>query len=881
MTAQDRRESVSTRTQLTIPVEGMSCAACASRIQRRLAKGDGVFEAAVNFATEKAWVSFDPERADLAGLVEMIRAAGYGARTETFELDIDGLEWAASAEPLERELRRVDGVISASANLATGRARIEWLSGAASDGELAAAVERAGCRLAAPPAVADAAASERMAWRRTYRSVVRRFALAAAVGVVSMVVSMPLMIADSAVGSADLFHRLMQPFARALAAAFPALATASPDALRWTLMVLTAPVLFWSGRPFFRAAYSGVLNRGADMNTLIALGTGAAFTYSVVATIAPGVFTRAGLPAAVYFEAVSLILALVLLGKLLEARAKARASDSIRSLLRLQPRHAHVIRDGHERETPIAALAVGDVIVVRPGERIPVDGAVVSGRSAVDESMLTGEPTPVEKAEGDNVVGGTMNGSGSFRFRATRVGRDTALAQIVRLVEQAQSTRPPIQRIADRVTGVFVPIVVAIAAVSFGVWYGFGPSPALLFALVAFVTVLIIACPCALGLATPTAIMAGTGAAAERGVLFRGGASLETTGNVGVVVLDKTGTVTEGRPSLVDIVPVPEWRSGPAAETDLLRLAAAAEVGSEHALAHAIVDGARQRGIAIPEAAAFDSASGLGVEATVEGRTVRVGSRAWLEHGGIDTRALDAAAARLAGTARTPVHIAVDGEAAGSFAVADRVKPTSRDAVQRLRALGVEVLMLTGDARSVAEAVAREVGIDRVFAEVLPADKAALVRRVREDARRPVAMVGDGINDAPALAQADVGIAIGTGTDVALEASDVTLVSADLTGVPLAIELSRRTLGVIRQNLFWAFIYNVLAIPIAAGALYPAFGVLLSPVFAAGAMAFSSISVVANSLRLRIAAAPAAQHGPTLRSPLARSPARARVGGVR
>lgn len=847
-------EQVSRAIRLSVPIEGMSCAACASRIQRRLAKGEGILEAVVNFGTERAWVSLDPRRAGADSVIGLIRDAGYDARTETLVLDIEGLEWATSAEPLERELRRVAGVVSASANLATGQARVELLADAASTEDLVHAVERSGYGLAAPVVVGDAADRERAAWAHARKSLVRRFVLAAAVGVVSMFLSMPLMLADTAAGTADLFHRLMMPVARGLTAAMPWLATASPDLLRWTLLALTAPVLFWSGRQFFRAAYSGLLNRTADMNTLIALGTGAAFAYSAAATVMPGVFTRAGIPPDVYYEAISLILALVLLGKLLEARAKAHTSDSIRGLLRLQPPLARVLRDDVEVEVPIAALAVGDVVVVRPGERIAVDGTVLLGRSTVDESMLTGEPVPIEKARGDEVVGGTMNGSGSFRFQATRVGASTTLAQIVRMVEDAQATSVPIQRLVDRVSGVFVPVVIGIAVVSFIVWLGFGPPPALLFALVAFVTVLIIACPCALGLATPTAIMVGTGAAAERGVLFRGGASLETAGRVGVVVLDKTGTVTEGRPSLADVVLAPAWGTGPMAEADLIRLAAAAEVGSEHALAQAVVDAASERGLAVPAASAFDSFGGLGVEATVEGRTVCVGNRAWLERRSVTTAPLEEAADRFAVAARTPVYVAVDGEVAGLLAIADRVKPTSREAVSRLRALGLDVLMLTGDAEATARAVARDIGIDRVLAEVLPADKARIVKQLQEETGRPVAMVGDGINDAPALVQADVGIAIGTGTDIALEASDVTLVSGDLTGVPVAIALSRRTLGVIRQNLFWAFIYNILGIPLAAGVLYPAFGVLLSPVFASAAMAFSSISVVANSLRLRATA---------------------------
>jgi len=822
----------------------MTCAACASRIQRKLERSEGVAEASVNFGTERATVVYDPASVGAGGIVAAVRAAGYGARTETVVLDVEGLEWAATGEPVERELLRVPGVLSAAANLGTSQARVEVLAEAATSEALGAAVVRAGYRLGRPVEVADPVVRERVAREREYRSLLGRFGLAAVVSVVAMVLSMPLMMQESSVGAAQLLHRLMMPLVDATAVGMPWLMRMDPGVLRWILLVLTTPVLAWSGRHFFRGAYSGLLHGTADMNTLIALGTGSAYGYSVVATVAPGLFTAVGLVADVYYEAVAMIIALILLGKVLEAKAKGRTSEAIRRLMGLQPRTARVLRAGVESDVATAELQVGDEIVVRPGERVPVDGVVVMGRSVVDESMLTGEPMPVTKEAGAEVVGGTMNGSGSFRFRATRVGRDTALAQIVALVEEAQGNKAPIQRLADRIAGVFVPIVISIAIAAFVVWYVFGPSPSFLYALVSFVTVLIIACPCAMGLATPTAVMVGTGAGAERGVLFRGGDRLEAARDIRVVVLDKTGTVTEGRPTLSRVITAGD-------EHELLRLAASLERGSEHPLAASVLAGAKQRVIELSDATEFEAYSGRGVGGVVDGRRVLLGNRALLAERGIDTARLDAEAEGAAAMGQTPVYVAVNDVAMGLLVIEDAVKPSSAAAVRALQAEGVEVWLLTGDNERTARAVAARVGIEHVLAEVLPADKARHIRRLQEESVGRVAMVGDGINDAPALAQADVGIAIGTGTDVALEASDVTLVGGDLTGVVTAMRLSRATMRVIRQNLFWAFFYNVLGIPLAAGVLYPAYGVLLSPVIASAAMAASSVSVVSNSLRLR------------------------------
>jgi Cu+-exporting ATPase len=835
---------------LLIPVEGMTCAACASRVQRKLATGAGVRAATVNFGTELAAVTYAPGASNAASLIGLVRSAGYGARTTSIELSVEGLEWAASAEPLERALEALAGVVSAHANLATGEARVEVIPDAVVREDLAAAVASAGYRLAAPVEVEDPVERERAGRARQYASLRRRFVVAALAAVGSMVLSMPLMMAVGAgAGGADMLDRLMMPIADAVLSVQPWLGRIPPDALRWALLVLTVPVLVYSARPFFRGAWSGVLHGSADMNTLIALGTGAAFVYSTVVTVMPGVLERAGLPADVYFEAVSFIVALVLLGKMLEARAKGRTSDALRRLAQLTPSTARVIEGGEERDVPVAQLAVGSVIVVRPGQRIPVDGRVISGRSAVDESLLTGEAMPVEKGAGDEVVGGTLNGSGSFRFEATRVGRDTALAAIVRLVRDAQASRPPVQRLADRIAAVFVPVVLVIAALAFLAWLVFGPAPALAYALVAFVTVLIIACPCAMGLATPTAVMVGTGAAAERGILFRSGASLEAARDIGVVVFDKTGTLTAGKPAVVAIA-----AAHGVADDAVLRYAASVERVSEHPLGAAIVAAAQQRGLDAIEPHAFESYAGRGVEARVADDTVLVGNRALMEERGVDVSAFAAHAARYAEAASTPVHVAVNGRALGVVAIADPLKAGSVRAIARLKERGIDIVLLTGDDARTAHAIAKQLGIARVIADVLPRAKADVITTLRTETGRVVAMVGDGVNDAPALARADVGIAIGTGADVAREASDVTLVSGDPEGVVTAIDLSRRTLHVIRQNLFWAFLYNTLGIPVAAGALYPLTGMLLSPVFASAAMAFSSVSVVANSLRLRHAA---------------------------
>jgi len=613
---------------------------------------------------------------------------------------------------------------------------------------------------------------------------------------------------------------------------------------RWVQLAMIAPVMIWVGWPIHRTGWLALAHRAADMNSLITLGTVAAFGYSTLVTIAPSL-----VPAevrAVYFEAVGVILTLIVVGRLLEARAKAGTGEAIRRLLGLQPRTARIVRDGIEAEVPVDEVVPGDVVLVRPGEKVPVDGEILHGHSAVDESMVTGESMPVEKGPGDVAIGATVNQTGAFRMRATKVGRETMLAQIVRLVQAAQSSRAPIQRLADATSRWFVPGVLFVAIATFVVWFDFGPDPALTFGLVAAVAVLIIACPCALGLATPLSIMVATGKGAEAGVLIRSAEALETAHKLDTVIVDKTGTLTKGRPALTDVVVV----TGVSTDVELLSLVAGAERRSEHPLAQAIVIGATERGVTLVEPDAFDSVTGKGVLATVSGRRVLVGNRRLLTDAGVDAGELNSVADRLSGEGKTPMLVAVDGRAAGVIAVADTIKDDAIGAIAALRRLGLDVVMMTGDNLRTAEAVALLVGVDRVLADVLPGDKAAEVRRLQGEGR-VVGMVGDGINDAPALAQADVGIAIGTGTDVAIEAADITLIGGDLGGLVTAISLSKATMRNIRQNLGFAFGYNAIGIPIAAGILYPVTGLLLSPMIAAAAMAASSLSVVSNAGRLR------------------------------
>ncbi len=764
----------------TIPVTGMTCAACSARIQRTLERAPGVASANVNLMTNSATVEFDPAVSSLDALVAAIKDTGYGAELPRPELA------AGEAETAD---------------------------------ELRMAAERATLR--------------------------RKVTVSLVAAAVAMLIGIPLGEAAAAQGASDPLMHLMMPVASALRSVAPGLFTVSADAWRWTLLLLTLPIVFWAGRHFYVRAWAAARHGGADMNTLVSVGTGAAFLFSLAMTLGSPYFVARGVEPHVYYEAVIAIIALILLGNSLEARAKGRTSAAIRKLVALRPDTAHVVRGGEVTDLPLDQVRTGDELLVRPGETIPVDGVVLEGTTSVDEAMLTGEPTPVAKRAGSSVVGATLNRAGAIRMRATRVGGDTVLAQIIRMVREAQGAKAPIQQLSDRIAAVFVPVVIVIALGTFAVWYFLGPEPRVVRALAAAVTVLIIACPCAMGLAVPTAVMVATGRGAERGVLFKGGDILQRMAELQVVVLDKTGTITAGSPAVTDV-----WALGAGNDSAMLAAAAALEQMSEHPLGEAIVAAARERGLTIPAVAEFQVTPGKGAVGVVDGRGVLVGNRAMLADWGVDPAPLAAEAEQLAARGATPVLVAIGGEAAGIIAVADPIKPSSAEAVRGLEALGLEVVMLTGDGRTTADAVARQVGITRLVAEVLPEHKRDEIQRLQGEGR-VVGMVGDGLNDAPALAQADVGIAIGTGTDVAVEAGDVTLMRGDLLGVPEAVRLARRTLRVIQQNLFWAFAYNVVGIPVAAGALYPMFGILLTPTMAAAAMAVSSVSVVTNSLRLR------------------------------
>jgi P-type Cu+ transporter len=784
-----------TSERVVIPVSGMTCASCQGRVQRTLSKTPGVVDASVNLMMGNATVAYDPAAIDPATLVETIRSTGYGA-----ELPV------ADRTAFEEQAARDE----------------------------ATAAEFAGLR--------------------------RKAIVSGVIGVVAMIISMPLMgrLAANAHGAgattSDPFMRwAMRVIDPAHHASLGWLYAIPPAVIAWTLLALTAGVMAWAGRHFYTGAWAAFRHHSATMDTLVAVGTGAAFIYSVIATVAPGFFLRSGVTPDVYYEAVIIIIALILTGNAFEARAKRQTSSALRALAQLQPKTARVVRRDEELDIAIEQVHAGDIVVVRPGERVPVDGEIVSGASAVDESMLTGESLPVKKTAGDRVIGGTINATGAFRYRATTLGADSVLAQIVKLMRDAQGSRAPIQALADRVSAVFVPVVIVLAIATFVVWFvavhasGGLAGAATVRAFAAAVAVLIIACPCAMGLAVPTAVMVATGKGAELGVLIKGGEALQRAGDLTTVVLDKTGTVTEGKPAVTDLLVLP---GGGQSADELLALVASVERSSEHPLADAIVRHAQARGLAIETPESFQSVTGRGVTGVVTGRTVAIGNNALMTEHAVDPASLHADAERFGSEAKTPMYVAVDGRLAGLLAVADPIRATSREAIERLHRMGLHVVMLTGDNQRTADAIARSAGVDHVVAGVMPEGKVAEIQRLQGEGR-VVAMVGDGINDGPALVQADIGIAIGSGTDVAVEAADIALMRGDLRGVPQAIHLSRRTMRTMKQNLFWAFIYNVIGIPIAAGALYPAFGLLLSPILASAAMAFSSVSVVSNSLRLR------------------------------
>ena len=802
--------------QVTMPVRGMTCASCVRTIERNLLRLDGVLEANVNLATERATVAFDPERVAPNQMVALVEDIGYDVPEESVTISVGGMTCASCVRTIERNLGKLGGVLKAEVNLATERATVTYLPTQISLAEIKQLITDIGYEVRETTGEGEVQDRERAAREAEIQDLRNKLLFSLGIGALILALSM--------------------------GAAFIPL----PRQVLWIgLFLLATPVQFWAGWRYHRAAWGALRHGSADMNVLVSVGTNAAFFYSVFATFATGLFPAG--TAHVYYDTSAMIIALITLGKFLEARAKGQTSEAIRRLMDLRAKTARVIRDGQEVDIPVEMVRVGDVVVVRPGEKVPVDGTVLEGLSTVDESMITGESIPVEKSAGSDVIGAAINKTGTFKFRATRVGKDTVLAQIIQLVEEAQGSKAPIQRLADQIAGVFVPIVIGLALATFGVWFVFGPPPTFVFALVNFVAVLIIACPCAMGLATPTAIMVGTGKGAENGVLIRSGEALEIAHQLNSIVLDKTGTLTMGQPALTDVL-VANGRG--LSESELLRLAASAERGSEHPLGEAIVAGGKAQSLDMLEPRQFEALPGFGIRAQVEGHDLAIGNRRMLVDDGIPLNGLETEAERLSEEGKTPMYVAVDGEAAGLIAVADTVKPGAAAAVNAMRDLGLEVTMITGDNARTAQAIAKQLGIDRVMAEVLPQQKAAQVKALQAEGKR-VGMVGDGINDAPALAQADVGIAIGTGTDVAMEAADITLMRGDLQGVVTAIRLSHATIRTIRWNLVWAFGYNTLGIPIAAGVLYPFFGLLLNPILAAGAMAFSSVFVVTNSLRLR------------------------------
>ncbi len=803
-----------------IPVKGMTCVNCAAAIQKDISKVAGVTSANVNFANEKAVVEFDPSAVGLENLIASIVDSGYQPVTENISLPVLDLD-ASRAGELEAIVSRIDGVLKATVNAGTETVDLQYVPGQTGIRDIRRAIEKAGFLIPKQEEGRSALEIEKEA-REQELSALRT-------KLVGSVVLSALVLLGS--------FQDMLPVGEIV-----------PRRTMWfILFFLTAPVQFWAGRHFYQNAWASLRHGSTNMNTLVVVGTSAAFGYSAALTFFPSVFPQHGSHAGAYYDTSAVIITLILFGKYLEVRAKTRAGEAIKKLMGLQPRTARVIRDGAELDIQIEDVESGDLIIVRPGEKIPVDGIVRDGYSSVDESMLTGESLPVDKKIGDQVIGATINKTGSFTFEANKVGKDTTLSQIVRMVQEAQGSKAPIQRLADYISSIFVPSVITLAIITFGLWYVFGPEETRFsFALLNFIAVLIIACPCAMGLATPTAVMVGTGKGAEHGILFKNAESLERAQKIDTIVLDKTGTLTRGEPRVTDIL------SNGMTEQEILFLAGSAERASEHPLGQAIVRFAIEKGITLDNNDEFEALPGHGIKARIKGKTVLIGNERLMAEQGVAFGSLSPRIVEMSAQGKTPMLVAVDNAAAGIIVVADTVKEHSREAVSMLKQLGLEVVMLTGDNRRTAEAIARELGISRVLAEVRPQDKMETVKKLQSEGR-VVAMVGDGINDAPALTQADVGIAIGTGTDVAIEASDVTLIKDDLRAVASAIRLSRKTVKTIKMNLFWAFFYNVIGIPVAAGVLFPFIGAkgLLNPMFASAAMAFSSVSVVTNSLRLK------------------------------
>lgn len=814
-----------TPTRVELPVMGLSRAG-APALKRALKELPGVERAFVNPTKTSVFVDYDPARSAVKDFLETIRSAGYTTAHQSLRLKVNGLYCSACVNTIEDAVKAVPGVFDATMNAATSEVKVEYSSTIGDLDNLKRAIEQAGPYKAtrATEASETEIDNESQESEREYRSLMRKWWFAAAVGLPTMILAYP-----------SLFPYLRDWFPHG----------STNQRILWLVMAIASlAVMAYSGRQFFVGMWDGFKHRSANMHTLIAIGTATAWIYSTVALLFPQFFPGDQF-IDVYYDVSVVVTALVVLGLAMEIKAKGRTSEAIRKLVGLQAKTARVLREGQELDIPVEEVLVNDVVIVRPGEKIPVDGEVIEGQSTIDESMITGESLPVSKKVGDEVIGATLNKTGSFRFVATKVGKDTALANIIRLVQDAQGSKVPIQRIVDRVSGYFTPTVMILAILGFVVWYAFGPAPSPAYAMIVAVTTLIIACPCALGMATPMSLTTGIGLGAQNGILIRSGDALQTAQKLNTIVLDKTGTITHGKPALTDIILAGEWD-----ETDVLRLAASVENVSEHPLAQAIVEGAHARGIKLSHVENFDAIPGHGVSATVDGHYILIGNLKLMQREGIDLNGIQRDAQALADAGKTPMFIALDGYAAGIIAVADTVKEDSKDAIATLKKMGLEVVMITGDNERTANAIARQVGVDRILAEVLPQDKAHNVQKLQLEGKK-VAMVGDGINDAPALAQADIGIAIGTGTDVAIEASDVTLIKGSLAGVVTAIQISRATMRNVYQNLVGAFIYNSTGIPIALGVLYPFVGILLSPLLAGLAMAFSSVTVISNANRLK------------------------------
>jgi len=807
-----------TSNSVTIPVKGMNCASCVSKVEKGLLELEGVGSVTVNLASENTTLTYNNSQVTVREFVSKIKELGYEPVILKMTLPIMGMSCAACVSRVKNSLKNLTGILDVKVNLASENATVEYIPGMVSTDDFKKVVSQAGdYKVLEIKEEENPEKTEQREREKDYKKLKNSFVFSAILSAFILIISMKNLI--------------------------PYLSGMNERLSFYILFVLTTPVILFSGRRFYKGFWSALKHKTADMNSLVAIGTASAYLYSTFTTFYTGFFERTGFSPAVYFDTAAVIITLILMGRLLEARAKGQTSEAIKKLMDLQAKTARVLRNGKEIDIPVKEVMIDDIIIVRPGEKIPVDGTVIEGHSSVDESMISGESIPVEKKQGDEIIGATFNKTGTFKFKATRIGKDTFLSQIIKMIREAQGSKAPIQRIADKIASIFVPVVVSIAVVTFFIWILAGPS--FNYALLNFIAVLIIACPCAMGLATPTAIIVGTGKGAGKGILIKGGEALETAHKIDYIVFDKTGTLTTGKPVVTDIITSSTYK-----QEKLLAYAASAEKGSEHSLGEAIVNEAEKRGIIPQKTVSFEAVPGKGIKAKINEREIIIGNKGFIENSGINYKSLNEEAERLAEEGKTPVYIGLDNKIAGIIAVADILKNNSVKIIQELQKMDIDVAMITGDNRRTAEAIGKQLGITRILSEVLPDRKAEEIRKL-QNSGKIVAMVGDGINDSPALAQADVGIALGSGTDVALEASDITLISDDLEGVINAIKLSKKTMRTIKQNLFWAFFYNTLGIPVAAGVLYPFFGILLNPMFASLAMAFSSVSVVSNSLRLK------------------------------